>query len=426
MVPPGLDINEFLLMARSIAGETGQAMLVRLVETQSTHLNAVFVAVTHGEGNPVTHVRASYALESQQAVREVHYALEGTPCARVFGGEVVTVPCGLAELYPKEAGYEGYVGIPLRDNAGEVAGHLVVFTDTGIREAELVTAICSLFALRAEAELRRMVMERERTRLIADLSRLNARLQGAYSGLRRENAERTNLMGLIAHDLRSPLSALMSQAELGFARTRAPSPDNGRIETAFGKVIDNAERIASLIDATLERSRAEGKALCLRLRPANLASLVRVAAEANRDEAERKSISLSVEAVDEIAAEVDETLVTSAIDNLIGNAVKYTHPGGSVGVAAECDGESVSISVTDTGQGLSPDDLLRVFGRFQILSARPTAGETSTGLGLANVREIAQAHGGSVDAWSEGKGKGSRFRMVLPCKPLLRPEERPA
>ncbi len=415
-------MSQVLLIARSIAGETGHRMLASLVEALSRHLDATFVVVTYGEGTPPSHARALYAMQDRKAVEGVRYSLEGTPCARVYAGETLTVPCGIADLYPREAGLEGYIGIPLRDAGGDVAGHLAVFSDTPITQSEVATAITTIFALRAEAELRRLAVEAERQRLIDDLSRLNTRLQRGYGELRRENAQKSGLMGLIAHDLRRPLSAMMSQAELGLARSRAGTPDMARVAAAFARVIDNADRMSGLIDATLDRARAEGEALRLGRHDCDLTGLVRIAAEANREEAARKSIALRVDPAPAIPAELDEPLVISAIDNLISNAVKYTPPGGAVQVTLEPGPDSATVSVADTGQGLTPDDLDRAFGRFQTLSARPTGGESSTGLGLANVREIARAHGGTVRAESDGRGKGSRFCLTLPLRAPARPE----
>ncbi|MEQ9261221.1 MAG: HAMP domain-containing sensor histidine kinase [Roseovarius sp.] len=408
------ETEQILAIARSIAGETGHAMLASLVDALNNHLNTAFVAVTYGEGAPPTHARAIYAMKGGAVAEHVRYALEGTPCARVFEGETLTVPCDIAALYPREAGFEGYIGIPLRNEAGRVAGHLAIFSDTPIARSEVATAIATIFAQRAEAELRRLQVEAERQRLIADLTTLNRRLQGGYAAMRRENAQKTALMGLIAHDLRRPLSAAVSQAELSLSRLRAPKPDAAKVEQALTKVLANADRMAQLIDATLERVRDAGAALKTDPHPCDLAGLVRVALEANAEEAARKRITLDFAPPAPVIAEVDDVLIVSAIDNLLSNAVKYTHPGGCVTVALAREGASARLSVTDTGQGLTAEDLARVFGRFQTLSARPTDGERSIGLGLANVRDIALAHGGEAHAESAGRGKGSRFSLLLP------------
>ena len=149
MPPHSPETEQVLLIARSIAGETGHALLARLVEALSEHLDAAFVAVTYGEGTPPTHARALYALQDHKVARGIRYELQGTPCARVYAGEVVIIPCGIADLYPREARFEGYIGIPLRDTTGEVTGHLAVFSNQEIKESEIATAISTIFATAA-------------------------------------------------------------------------------------------------------------------------------------------------------------------------------------------------------------------------------------------------------------------------------------
>jgi signal transduction histidine kinase len=111
----------------------------------------------------------------------------------------------------------------------------------------------------------------------------------------------------------------------------------------------------------------------------------------------------------------DTDRIREAIDNLISNAIKYSPIGGKIGVVVGHEGGDTTIRVSDEGAGLSPEDLGRLFGRFQRLSAKPTAGESSTGLGLSIVKRIIDMHGGEVTAESEGPGKGSTFTITLPA-----------
>jgi signal transduction histidine kinase len=110
--------------------------------------------------------------------------------------------------------------------------------------------------------------------------------------------------------------------------------------------------------------------------------------------------------------------IREAIDNLLSNAIKYSPIGGRITVNAADDGDNTIIGVTDQGAGLSPEDLGRLFGRFQRLSAKPTAGESSTGLGLSIVKRIVDMHGGEVTAKSDGPGSGSTFTITLPAAEL--------
>jgi signal transduction histidine kinase len=141
-----------------------------------------------------------------------------------------------------------------------------------------------------------------------------------------------------------------------------------------------------------------------------------VAVGLNRQAAETKGIRISEMLAHAGPIIADADRVIEAVDNLISNAIKYSAPDGAVAVEAGTDHAArvAWVAVTDSGQGMSATDIARAFQRFQRLSAKPTAGESSTGLGLAIVRAIAEAHGGSVEVSSPGKGEGSTFTLRLP------------
>jgi signal transduction histidine kinase len=107
-----------------------------------------------------------------------------------------------------------------------------------------------------------------------------------------------------------------------------------------------------------------------------------------------------------------------AIDNLVSNAIKYSPIGGKIVLLVSHEQNATVIRIVDEGAGLSPEDLGRLFGRFQRLSAKPTAGESSTGLGLSIVKRIIDMHGGRIAADSSGPGQGSTFTVTLPATEL--------
>jgi signal transduction histidine kinase len=111
----------------------------------------------------------------------------------------------------------------------------------------------------------------------------------------------------------------------------------------------------------------------------------------------------------------DADRIREAIDNLVSNAIKYSPIGGKITVTVSHEGSDTVIRIADQGAGLSPEDLGRLFGRFQRLSAKPTAGESSTGLGLSIVKRIIDMHGGHVTAESAGPGQGSTFTDTFPA-----------
>jgi signal transduction histidine kinase len=134
--------------------------------------------------------------------------------------------------------------------------------------------------------------------------------------------------------------------------------------------------------------------------------------------AEEKNISLSFEKIEGIASpdvNVDKDRITQVIENLLSNAIRFTHPGGVVKIYHRIQGFMVAVYVEDTGQGLSDEDLKNIFTSFTKLSSKPTGGETSTGLGLVIAKKIIEMHDGSIEVKSE-QGKGSIFSFTVPRK----------
>ena len=111
----------------------------------------------------------------------------------------------------------------------------------------------------------------------------------------------------------------------------------------------------------------------------------------------------------------DSDRLREAVDNLVSNAIKYSALGGKIDLSVVRSDGALLIRVRDNGAGLLPEDLNRLFGRFQRLSAKPTGGESSTGLGLSIVKRIVELHGGTIAADSAGSGQGTTFTITLPA-----------
>ena len=412
---PETEEDIVVAISHAIGCEIGDAFLGRVVEVLHRYMRATLVLISVGEGAPINHARAVYALRDGLAATDISYDLPGTPCQLVFERNTeLIVPCDLAKQFPREAGLESYIGVPLRDSIGDIHGHLAVFSPDAMTHPDRVSGLVAVLGQRVEAELHRLELEAERERMVDDLMRLTGRLRARQQVIRDQNAYKTRLLGIIAHDLRNPLAAIISQAELAVAHLGRDTPTLDRVEKACTKVMTSAERISSLIDATLDRVREEDGNLNLSPETCDIAALIRLATEANQAEADRKTITLTLDVADDLSARVDEELITQAVDNLISNAVKYTQPGGWVRVAATRQDDGLCITVQDNGQGLSAGDIARAFGRFETLSAKPTGGESSTGLGLSNVKEIVEAHGGALSVESAGIGQGALFSIRLP------------
>jgi signal transduction histidine kinase len=186
------------------------------------------------------------------------------------------------------------------------------------------------------------------------------------------------------------------------------------VQAQLAYVRDAANRLTEMVDDLVSDAMADALDITIRREPVDIAVLVEEVAEANRPLAARKNQTIRVSAPRDHAALCDLDRIREAIDNLVSNAVKYSPLGGTIDLLVAQDGGGIIVEVRDQGAGLSPEDISRLFGRFQRLSAKPTAGETSTGLGLSIVKRIVDLHGGRIAVESAGPGKGATFRMTLP------------
>jgi signal transduction histidine kinase len=178
---------------------------------------------------------------------------------------------------------------------------------------------------------------------------------------------------------------------------------------------DATKRLTSMVDHLISDAMADAFDITIRREPVDIAALVAEVADSNLPSAVNKQQSIVVSAPPNVVTMCDSDRIREAIDNLFSNAIKYSPIGGKITVGVTHEGGDTVIRITDQGAGLSPEDLGRLFGRFQRLSAKPTAGESSTGLGLSIVKRIIDMHGGHVTAESAGPGQGSTFTVTLPA-----------
>jgi signal transduction histidine kinase len=404
-------------IAASTAHSIGTEFLAALVKSMREAMEAKLVFITTGLGEPPRRARSLASWQQGGPLDAFEYDLEGTPCRLVYEGETMVISQGLYRQFEKEPGYEGYIGVPLRNGAGKVIGHFAVLSAKPLALPEEGVAIVKLFALRAQAELQRLDHEREREALIVSLARTNRRLANRHNALRESADSRSILLGMVAHDLRNPLSAILSRSELIQALLDKEDVRSDRLAKAresCGMIVATAERMDRLIASALTQARAEAVAITLDTQDFSVGRAIDMAIALNAAAAARKSISLRHDGAEDVAVRGDEDRIVEALDNLIRNAIKYSHAGQGVTAGARAMPGSIDISVRDEGQGLTVEDCARAFRQFQRLSAKPTAGESSTGLGLAIVKTIAEAHGGSAIVVSEGKGKGATFTLSLP------------
>ncbi|MES1182954.1 MAG: ATP-binding protein [Myxococcales bacterium] len=215
----------------------------------------------------------------------------------------------------------------------------------------------------------------------------------------------------MSHELRTPLNAI-----LGWATMLQQTPRNEAKLNHGLKVIErNARAQERLVSELLDTSRIISGKLALTRTRTSAWEITNAAADVIRPAAEAKGVRLIIDVDPDLPLLVgDVARLQQVLGNLLSNAVRYTPRGGRITVTADRSASSVRIRVHDTGEGIDPDHLPRIFERFRQVDTSTTRGAGGLGLGLAIVRQLVEAHGGSTEAHSDGPGCGSTFTVTLP------------
>lgn len=238
---------------------------------------------------------------------------------------------------------------------------------------------------------------------------LNHDLQASNEELDAANHFKIQMLSVAAHDLRNPLGVVMNYADM-LAENVPPSSMDARMLQGIQRSTDKMLRlIKDLLDTSaLELGKIELETIYFDwgLQIVNVCESYYTAAE-------QKQQTLDFARVQNHVIQADEERLWQVADNLISNAVKYSRLGGTIAVALEQVGACICFRVQDSGPGLTDDDKTKLFGHFQRLSATPTGGESSTGVGLSIVKKIVELHNGRI--WVESVvGQGSTFVVELP------------
>jgi len=237
----------------------------------------------------------------------------------------------------------------------------------------------------------------------------------AEEQLRNASLRKDEFLAMLAHELRNPLAPIRTGLEL----IRHGGDTVASVQKVRGMMERQVGHMVRLIDDLLDVSRITSGKIALQREPTSLGSLVHSAAEANRGALSAKDIDLRIDLpAEDSSIDVDPTRFVQILSNLIHNAAKFTNAGGSVRIRAavttppDQPGPEVSISVVDSGIGISPEFLPRAFELFT--QGEAGASQSGLGIGLSLARRLVELHGGRLDARSEGVGRGSEFLIALP------------
>lgn len=252
----------------------------------------------------------------------------------------------------------------------------------------------------------------ELARLNNDLSTAQRQLAKSNAELRWLNEQKNELLGMAAHDLRNPLAAVLAYLYFVSLDAAGLGPEQQRM---IGRIQSNVQVMLAIVEDVLDFSAIESGTVRLEMTTFTVAELFAEIAATSGPLAERKNIhilSTIEEGVGPLVA--DRRKITQVLDNLVTNALKFSHPGSTVTLAARTDPEGGSrMAVSDQGVGMSPEQIARLFQPFGRVGVAATAGEKGTGLGLAIVKRIVELHGGAVAVTSR-LGQGTEVVLSVP------------
>ena len=253
-------------------------------------------------------------------------------------------------------------------------------------------------------------------KITRDLTERRAREEAERQSIlhREASRQKDEFLAIVSHELRTPLNVVTGQAAMIRSGTLTPQ----QADRAWNSLQRNLALQAQIIEDLLDMSRVVSGKLALEQNPVEVCGLLEDALDETTPTAMSRGLQLALSTPEKPVTIIgDASRLRQVVTNLLTNAVKFTPAGGRVTVSATCQDDWVVIHVTDTGIGIEPEFLSRVFDRFvqaDTTSRREFAG---LGLGLAIARELIVRHGGTIDARSKGRGMGATFEIRLPLAP---------
>lgn len=249
----------------------------------------------------------------------------------------------------------------------------------------------------------------ERTKQQAALETMNKELSYKNQALSEAERFRLNMLGIVSHDLKTPISVIIGLSGVLLDDSRY----DFRTQDILRHINESGERMSALVRDLLDTAARSAGKVTVQLRPTELKDIVAGVLAHHIHSSERKGQTLIFSPHEEAWTEGDVQRLFQVFDNLIGNAIKYAPIGGKIWITISQLEQKARFTVKDEGVGFTEEDKARAFGFFQKLSAQPTGGEPSSGIGLAIVRQIVELHNGAV--WIESEaGKGATVIVELP------------
>jgi PAS domain S-box-containing protein len=358
----------------AVLNSIGDAVIATDAQGRVTFLNPVARNLTGWESNEA--VGESLTDVFRIVTEDTHEPIEN-PVERVLRDDDVVGLANQTILIAKD-GMERPIddsGAPIKEKGGATTGVVLVFRDIAERK-------------RLEQELRRR---------LEDL---------AEAGRRKDE-----FLAMLAHELRNPLAAISTAAQLS-----AMSGAEDQIAWSMDVINRQVRQLARLIDDLFDVSRITRGRIRLRKEPLDVSAIIQNAVESARPLIEARQHQLAISVADgSLPALADPLRLEQIMANLLTNAAKYTDSGGQIWISARREADAIVIRVRDTGVGIPPEQLARMFDLFAQGDRSLARSEGGLGIGLTLARSLVEMHGGSLTASSAGPGQGSEFVVRLPA-----------
>jgi PAS domain S-box-containing protein len=285
---------------------------------------------------------------------------------------------------------------PVKDHNGRIVGASKIARD---------------ISLQKKAEAAQAAIAIDNARLYAAAQGEIARREEAERALRETDRRKDEFLATLAHELRNPLAPIRQAALI----SQTPAATDAQKRWSHEVITRQVQHMSLLLDDLLDVSRITRGTLELRKKRTELASIIDAAVETARPVIDSKRHQLEITIPPErIHFEADPLRIAQVLSNLLTNAAKYTDPEGTIRLTARRDADTIEISVSDTGIGLSADSLPDVFRMFSQVKSHHDRSDGGLGIGLALAKGLVTLHGGQIEARSKGLGHGSEFTVRLP------------
>ena len=416
------------LIVEGTATKTGQDFLHSLVRHLAEVLGVRYAFVAELTGPDNLRSRTLAFWQDDRFGDNIEYELAGTPCEQVIAGNVIYYADSIQAQFPQhehlaKLGVESYLGMPLSNALGVVIGHLKVLDSRPIVDREFSEQILRIFAARAGAELERKQSEEAMAVLLAQAQEQAQDLEKAKLSAEVASRAKSDFLAHMSHELRTPLNAI-----LGFTQIISHVPDLPEAVQDYVTIIDRSgQHLLTLINDVLEMSKIEAGRLKLQAHAFDFYQLLDSIYEMLFLKANHQNLQFIIERSPQLPQYIiaDEGKLRQILLNLLGNAIKFTTQGRvtlHIAALAAASGDpaapiTLSFEVQDTGPGIAPEELPRLFMPFVQTSTGQNNNE-GTGLGLTISQKFAQLLGGTIIVES-GVGRGSTFRFQIPVTPAV-------